>query len=385
MNNDNNNPDKEQVPSVPASATEQAKPTSDAVLPPQQPAKRAGGLLSLLNLILILGLSAAAAWFWLTQWQQHLGSLKNDQQSLQFELGQLNLDLQQQAAANSKLDNLFGTLEGNQQVMQKQLMTIDGRRSHDWVFAESEYLIRLAGRKLWLEQDVATAIALLSSADLRVASLADASLLGLRRALANDIASLKTLPMTDIDGISLALDGIIGQLEQLPINLIELPAALEQEQAELSGSPQDWQQNLGKVWDGLVKDFISVQRRSGEVQPLLSLDQRWYLSANLRLALQQAQLAALQHQGERYQSAVKQARKLLSSYFDQKDVAVQNALTTLTSLANQQVEQRLPADLSSRSLLAELIEKRVKGIPQGTLSLVSPAANQQAATQEAAL
>lgn len=364
MNNDNNKQDKEQALVAPESNG------NDVVMPEKQTTRR-GGVLSLLNFLLILSLAGAAGWFWLTQWQSHVGDVNTTTQSLDAKLDALNGRLQTQVSADAKRDGVVGTLADNQQRLQKQLMTIDGRRSHDWVFAEAEYLIRLAGRKLWLEQDVATAVALLNSADLRVASLADSSLLGLRRALAQDIASLNTLPMVDIDGITLALDGIIGQLDSLPINLVELPAATDMKDMALSESPEDWKQNLSKVWDGLVEDFISIHRRTGNIQPLLSIEQRWYLSANLRLALQQAQLSALQHQSERYASSLILAAKLLEGYYDKQTPEVQHTLASLKGLQEKNVAQRLPEDLNSRTLLAELIEKRVKGIPEGTLSMAT--------------
>lgn len=367
MNNDNNKQDKEQALVAPESTGDDVSQTAT----PEKQTTRRGGVLSLLNFLLILALAGGAGWFWLTQWQGHVGEVNATTQSLDAKLGSLSGTVQKQASANAKRDGVVGALADNQQLLQKQLMTIDGRRSHDWVFAEAEYLIRLAGRKLWLEQDVATAVALLNSADLRVASLADSSLLGLRRALAQDIANLKTLPMVDIDGITLALDGVIGQLDALPINLVELPAATDMKDMTLSESPEDWKQNLSKVWDGLVEDFISIHRRTGNIQPLLSIEQRWYLSANLRLALQQAQLSALQHQSERYASSLILATKLLEGYYDKQAPAVQQTVASLNALQAKNVAQRLPEDLSSRTLLAELIEKRVKGIPEGTLSMAT--------------
>lgn len=369
MNNDNNKQDKEQI--APGSKVDGAAK--------QQ--KSGGGALSLFNFLLILGLAGAAAWFWLTQWQGYMGNMASTTQSLKTEIGTLSSDLQQQASVNGKLDGMLDTLESNQQALQRQLMTIDGRRSHDWVFAESEYLIRLAGRKLWLEHDVATAVALLDSADLRVASLADSSLLALRQALASDITSLKNLPLIDVDGISLKLTAITSQLDELPLSLVELPEAVDVEVTELTDSPADWKYNLGKIWDGVVEDFISIHRRNGEVQTLLSVDQSWYLAANLRLAIQQAQLSALQHQGARYEASLNLAIKLLKQYYNKQDVAVKNTLNTLNMLVAQNVEQRLPNDLNSRAVLAELLEKRVKGLPDGTLGMASNHAESQERVQ----
>ena len=51
---------------------------------------------------------------------------------------------------------------------------VKGRRPNDWLLAEADYLVKLAGRKLFLEHDVESATQLMESADQRIASLNDA-------------------------------------------------------------------------------------------------------------------------------------------------------------------------------------------------------------------
>ncbi len=51
-----------------------------------------------------------------------------------------------------------------------------GRRPNDWLLAEADYLVKMAGRKLWLEHDTASATILLESADHRIAELNDPSM-----------------------------------------------------------------------------------------------------------------------------------------------------------------------------------------------------------------
>ena len=58
---------------------------------------------------------------------------------------------------------------------------LDDKRPNDWMLAESEYLVRMAGRKLWLEHDIVSAITLLGNADERIKALNDPSLMPIRK------------------------------------------------------------------------------------------------------------------------------------------------------------------------------------------------------------
>ncbi|MFE8730636.1 uroporphyrinogen-III C-methyltransferase, partial [Aeromonas hydrophila] len=82
-------------------------------------------------------------------------------------------------------------LQGEMQGLQNRVLDLNDKRPNDWMLAESEYLVRMAGRKLWLEHDLVSAITLLGNADERIAALNDPSLMPIRKALAEDITKLK--------------------------------------------------------------------------------------------------------------------------------------------------------------------------------------------------
>ena len=61
------------------------------------------------------------------------------------------------------------------------------------LLAQADYLVKLAGRKLWSDQDVTTAAALLKSADASPADMNDPSPVPVRRALTQDISNLSAI------------------------------------------------------------------------------------------------------------------------------------------------------------------------------------------------
>lgn len=55
------------------------------------------------------------------------------------------------------------------------MAVISGSDAKTWLLAQADFLVKLAGRKLWSDQDVTTAAALLKSADASLADMNDPS------------------------------------------------------------------------------------------------------------------------------------------------------------------------------------------------------------------
>ncbi|XNN28910.1 uroporphyrinogen-III C-methyltransferase [Escherichia coli] len=99
--------------------------------------------------------------------------------------------------------------------VQQKVATISGSDAKTWLLAQADFLVKLAGRKLWSDQDVTTAAALLKSADASLADMNDPSLITVRRAITDDIASLSAVSQVDYDGIILKLNQLSNQVDNL--------------------------------------------------------------------------------------------------------------------------------------------------------------------------
>ncbi|MGU3846767.1 uroporphyrinogen-III C-methyltransferase, partial [Vibrio diabolicus] len=81
-------------------------------------------------------------------------------------------------------------------------------------------------------------------ADQRIAALNDPSLVQLRKAMANDITKLRTIPLIDRDGLVLRLTALQQQVDKLPLANALLPEAEAVENTEVSEDIANWQDNL---------------------------------------------------------------------------------------------------------------------------------------------
>jgi len=350
-----------------------AQPAANKPAPagqPPQPSKgRAGVVIGSLALLVALGIGGGL--YYLGQQQvQQIQQISGQQQALD---SQLSRELEQQSQQLTDTEDTIAQLRQTAQQatqsaqlsaeqvtnLQKKVADLDRKRPNDWMLAEADYLVRMAGRKLWLEHDLGSAIALLQAADQRLGELNDPSLVSVRQAFADDISELKGIRRVDRDGIVLALSGASRQIDNLPLAGIDLPEVSEQMDTELSSNIEDWKENLYKTWNQFAENFITVRRREGEVTALISPKQAWYLQENLRTQLLQAQLAAYREQPELYQDALKNAIDWIRTYYDTEQPATQGMLAQLNELASTQIKRELPQTLSSQAALDEVLQQRI--------------------------
>lgn len=370
----------------PESQTTSAKESSHSQ-EEQKEAKKSNGkgtgllwFVVIILFLLILGVIGAGYWYYL---QQHANSetLASQQQqtlstveSLNSERNELNTELRRLSNTNKQLESTIQQLDAGFKALKQQntalaqqseatveqLNNMKGRRPADWLIAEADYLVRMAGRKLWLEQDVRTAILLLVNADKRLQSLADPSVFPVRASLAEDIQTLQQLNPVSPASVALALTGMMPQIDKLPLNTFEKPIDTNVKSTELSESPNDWKENLSKVWHSIIDGFLSVKTIEGPIEPVMSLEAQFLAKEQLRLQLMYAQSAALQGEKGLYEQTLNYATELLGNNFDTDSTQVKNFTHALENLRDTDISRPIPSELASQKPLERLLDSRVK-------------------------
>ncbi|MDF2411925.1 uroporphyrinogen-III C-methyltransferase [Aeromonas sp. 1HA1] len=291
----------------------------------------------------------------------------------QGELDQLKLQLAGAIAkmdqSNSKESEQLAAFGKQQQLLQDELKDLQSRvldlndkRPNDWMLAEAEYLVRMAGRKLWLEHDLISAITLLGNADERIKALNDPSLMPIRKALAADIAQLKGMPRIDREGLTLKLAALSDQIELLPLSTVNMPEAKIEPDQAVSTNPDEWQSNLKKNWLKFTENFITIRRRDGGVEALLSPQQEIFLRENLKTKLLQAQFAVYREQQALYDDSLEKAQRWLTQYFDTDNSATHYMQTELDKLKGEQIQFDYPDRFKTQAMLEEVLNERLQRI-----------------------
>lgn len=300
-----------------------------------------------------------------------LASLQNQQQTQNAELQNI---IKQQAGALEEAKNQQSAMARQLDEVQQKVATISGTEAQTWLLAQADFLVKLAGRKLWSDQDVTTAAALLKSADASLADMNDPSLITARRAITTDIASLSAITQVDYDGIILKLNQLSNQVDNLRLaDNDDNDAPMDSDGTELSSSLSEWRQNLVKSWQNFMDSFITVRRRDDTAVPLLAPNQDIYLRENIRSRLLIAAQAVPRHQEETYKQSLDNVSTWVRAYYDTEDAGTKAFLDTLDNLSQQNITMEAPESLQSQPILEKLMQTRVRNL------LAQPAADASAA------
>lgn len=362
-----------------SSSDEQTPPESSAAEKPPVPAdtskdkkqgKRSGqGLLTgllLLNLFIILGLAAAAGFWYLKFYSIDISKLRDGLsvagakttdnaasiQSLRTDQRNATTDLQQRL---SDLSASMLTQAQEIQAAKEGLLTLRdklGSNDASWKLAEVEYLLAIANHRVQLAADKNTALAALEAADERLLRLADPRLTEVRASLAAEIQALSAVEEVDITGIVLALTAIEARLDELPLLSDIVPVqGLEDSSATetVSDSEKNWLKLLDTLWQD-VKELVVVRKHDRPVEPLLPPDQRHYLIENMKLRLNVAKVAALRGDERSFHQQLKSFQDYLQAFFDPDHASTQSIAATIMKYQELKLVTKFP-DISS-SLLA---------------------------------
>lgn len=257
--------------------------------------------------------------------------------------------------------------------LNRRLVRIHSSDRNDWLLAEVEYLLRMANQRLLMMRDAKSAITLLSQADQLLITIDEYGLFPVRQLLSEDIAALRAIEYFDLEGTWLTINALIGRIDKLAFlspNKFK-PDPSERRSARDIASTDTWQEHLQatvtETWDAFIRQFRIRTDRSEVVTELLPLSEELHLRQNLRLMLEQAQLALLQGKKRLYQESLGNVASWLKIWFlntGQEIIEMQREIDTLLQVP---VLQTLP-DIS-RSVVAlkyyvdSLVEHRLSVVP----------------------
>ncbi len=328
--------------------------------------RKASSAVAWLALLLVIVLTGAAAWV-IREGRnreavlaQRVADLETTTRQKQSDLDELSDRLQREsrsglgdlkAALESDTSRLSQSLESVERVLadqQKELARFSASDRDSWLLAEAAHLLRLASQRLVMAGDPVAAQALLNSADAVLRELDDPGLHAVRAAIALDIAALRAVPQVDVEGIYLRLAALLEQADGLVI--FQLPAAAAHAVPEVAN---DWRGRLQQGYAAALhklSDYIIIRRRDVPMQALMDPQWEGLVRQNLRMLLEQAQIAALSGNQILYVASLDRAQQWLAQFRDSDEVTARAIAAELTQLADLTVNVAQP-DIS-RSLQA---------------------------------
>ncbi len=366
-------PAENPAPEETDTSAETAAPVPDT--PPDTPTEKPAGtgrpggtrpalLVGSLALLVALG-GLGGAWQLYRQQQALDARLAGVESRTAGDLTALKANLDGLREQNARIEERLASLGREQQDLAGTLQELLRRNTHlqqTWLVAEARYLIRLAGQRLALARDPATAIAALKAADARLKGVADPAILPVRKALAEDIDALQKVPMPDVTGLALRLGALIRDVDHLKLLRVREEQKEKPDKAGEAKTPvQDWREMPAALWREMQK-LIVIRHHEGPVRPLLTPEQHFFLVQNLKLQLEQARLALLQGNADLWRDSLDTARQWLEAWFDQADPATAHLEGALRELAGIDIAPELPTPARSHEAISRYLAEH--GTPE---------------------
>jgi uroporphyrin-3 C-methyltransferase len=265
---------------------------------------------------------------------------------------QLNADAARQrssiAAAEAEVRDQLRRYDERFVRLDERLSRLTATDRRAWLVAESAFMVRLAGQRLAAARDVESALALLRTADDLLLEADDPLLDAARRAIAVDVAALRALPVVDIIGIDARINALLEQTGALSLIKPAPTLQMSDEGSFLERAKAGWEAALAKL-----SDYLVIRRRSDELASMLTPEWVTLARQNLRMLLEQAQIAMLSANRELYDRSLERAEAFAGLFVENDPERVAAMTAELRALRDMPIARDLPDLVDSRRALSE--------------------------------
>ncbi len=350
--------------------------------------KKGGSALGLLAIFIALGLGGAGYYLGQLQVeeiQQKLTALSGkvqqpvptvvaEGQNFEAERAQLQQLIAFSKTAGEQIGELHHeiavkeqSLSALKQEVQRLANQAKAEQPNDWLLTEADFLLNNALRKLVLDNDVDTSVALLKVADETLSKVALPEVAPVRNAIHSDLKNLLSLNNVDQNAIMQDLSELANNVDELTVLNVNFDE--DPNNDKLTDSLDDWKENAEKSAVSFLNHFIRVTPKKANDKALLAPNQDIYLRENIRLRLQIAILSVPRQQDDLYKQSLQTVASWIRTYFDTNTDVAQNFLKKLDELAEQSIYVDVPTQLSGLNALDKLLNKPTQEMQKITLSV----------------
>jgi uroporphyrin-III C-methyltransferase len=237
----------------------------------------------------------------------------------------------------------------------EELIQSLARSRDENVLADLEAAVRVAQQQAAITGSAEPLVQTLKQADERLARFNQPRLERVRRAVLQDLDRTRSAGITDITVLTLRLDEVIRQIDDLP--LLATPerrgaaasTAAPKPVATAASSATAWTAQLGDRWGAFagtvwqeVKSLVRVTRIDTPEAMLVAPEQAFFLRENVKLRLLNARLALLSRQFDTAQSDLRDAQAAMERYFDRSARRVGVVIELLRQVTTQAKQVNVP-------------------------------------------
>jgi uroporphyrin-3 C-methyltransferase len=219
----------------------------------------------------------------------------------------------------------------------EELIQSLSRSRDENLLVDMESAVALAQQQAQLTGSVEPMVLALQAVDARLARAAQPRLARVQRAVAKDLARIKSMTLSDTPALLVKLDELALLIDDIPLaNAAPLPPVQPEPVAR---SPAQvvvqWGERVLQAVHAEVKDLVRVSRINDPQAALLSPEQSFFVRENLKLRVLNARLGLLARQVDAVRSDLKLTASTIGRYFDPGARKTQTALALVKQMQTE--------------------------------------------------
>jgi uroporphyrin-3 C-methyltransferase len=219
----------------------------------------------------------------------------------------------------------------------EELMQSLSRARDENLLVDMESALALAQQQAQLTGSMEPVVLTLQAVDVRLARAAQPRLARVQRAVAKDLARLKSMALVDTPALLVKMDELALLIDEIPLANAPPPKVLDK--PKLVRTPTEavvqWGERLLQSFQTELKDLVRVSRINDPQAVLLSPEQSFFVRENLKLRVLNARLGLLARQVDAVRSDLKLTAATIGRYFD---LGARNTQTALALVKQMQTE-----------------------------------------------
>jgi len=219
----------------------------------------------------------------------------------------------------------------------EELMQSLSRARDENLLVDMESALALAQQQAQLTGSMEPVVLTLQAVDVRLARAAQPRLARVQRAVAKDLARLKSMALVDTPALLVKMDELALLIDEIPLANAPPPKVLDK--PKLARTPTEavvqWGERLLQSVQTELKDLVRVSRINDPQAVLLSPEQSFFVRENLKLRVLNARLGLLARQVDAVRSDLKLTAATIGRYFDP---GARNTQTALALVKQMQTE-----------------------------------------------
>ena len=282
-----------------------------------------------------------------------IGGFSLHQQQQDAQLLKSQLIAAQQTASNlqASVSQLQSSLSKQQQAITKLAQAHHHNQTALIVILQA---LQAAQLNLQLGGRASNSLHVLVLADKHLMQLHKTALNPVRKALAHDIETLKSLPNLDVSGLIFRLDAISTQIQKLKLK--DYHHVVAQPKTKMA---QVWWHTLLER----LKGFITIHHYQHKISALLAPNDFAQLKQNVTAKILQAQWAVLHQNNKLYQANLSLIISWLTPYDQQMGASLAPIITSIKELQHFNVKPNVPNIQPTIKLLQNYMQGKVKHHP----------------------